>query len=535
MKKIWIVIIIIAVIAVIAMFRFLKPEKPELDEVADTSVAKPVEITKAKRGEIRSELLLSGTIEANAQVNVFPKIAGRIITLSSKEGDKVSAGQHLAVVEHEELKLAVQQAEAVLNSAEVAYSQTQQLAEVRVHTQVAQASAQLKAAEISLIQVMDLAEIRTVTQIHQAEAGLKSLKANLEKIKSGARDEDRNQAEAGLNQAKSNLLNAENNYARIENLYKNGAISQQSFENTKTQLDIATAQHKIATEQLQLITSGAREEDITAMEAQVEQAVAALTLVQSQAETKTWQKDIALAQSQVDSAQAGLNSAQTLVKAKSWEAEITSARTSMTQAEISLKLARKKLKDATIEAPISGIISQRFLDLGGMAAPTAPLFEIVDVGTVKATIDLIESQLSSIKLNQQADISIDGIDTTITGIISYISPTLQPVRRTATVEFKIQNTDGFLRPGMFAKVTLPVEIRPDAVLVPRVSLIEDAKTKKRNVFIVEAGVSKQLPVEIGLTSGGEVEIRKGLNGGESVIVAGQHSLKVGDSVTVVNP
>jgi membrane fusion protein (multidrug efflux system) len=223
------------------------------------------------------------------------------------------------------------------------------------------------------------------------------------------------------------------------------------------------------------------------------------------------------------------------VNAKSWEAEITSAKTSLTQAEIALKLAKKKLNDATIEAPISGIISQRFLDLGGMAAPTAPLFEIVDVGTVKATVDLIESQLSRIRLDQKAEITIDGINTTIIGEISYISPTLQPVSRTATVEFNIQNTEGNLKPGMFAKVKLPVEIRPDAVLIPRVSLIEDAITKKRNVFIVEAGVSKQLPVEIGLTNGGDVEIRKGLNGGESVIVAGQHSLKVGDSVTVVNP
>ena len=534
MKKIWIVIIVIAVVAVIAMFRFLKPEKPEIDQVADTFVAKPVEITKAKRGEIRAELQLSGTIEAIAQVNVFPKIAGRVITLPTKEGEKVKVGQTLAVIEHEELKLSVQQAEAVLDSAKAAYSQTEQLAEVRVHTQVSQARAQLQATEISLKQVKDLAEIRTVTQIDQAEAGLKSLEANLEKIKSGARDEDRRQTEAGLNQAKSNLLNAENNYARIENLYKNGAISQQSFENTKTQLDIASAQHKIATEQLQLITSGAREEDITAMEAQVEQAKASLRLAHTQAETKTWQKDIALAQSQVEAAQAGLTSAQALVKAESWKAEITSAKTSLTQAEIALKLARKKLRDATIEAPISGIISQRFLDLGGMAAPTAPLFEIVDVDTVKATIDLIESQLSRIRLDQQADIAIDGIETPITGVISYISPTLQPVRRTATVEFSIQNTEGILKPGMFAKVTLPVEIRPDAVLIPRVSLIEDAKNKTRNVFIVEAGVSEQRPVEIGLTSGGEVEIRKGLNGGESVIVAGQHSLKVGDSVTVVN-
>lgn len=545
MKKFWIVIIIIAVAAVIfAMFRGIGPESviaifrgigPETEQVADTPVAKPVEISKAKRGEIRSELQLSGTIEAQAQVNVFPKIAGRIITLSIEKGEKVTAGQSLAVVEHEEFKLAVQQAEAVLDSAKAAYSQTEQLAEVRVITQVSQASAQLHAAEITLKQVKDLAEIRTVTQIDQAKAGLKSLEANLDKIKSGARDEDRRLAEAGLNQAKSNLLNAENNYARIENLYKNGAISQQSFENTKTQLDITSAQHKIAAEQLQLITSGAREEDITAMEAQVEQAVAALKLAQTQAETKTWQKDIALAQSQVESAQAGLTSAQSLVKAKSWKAEITAAKTSLTQAEIALQLAIKKLKDATIEAPISGIISQRFLDLGGMAAPTAPLFEIVVVDTVKATVDLIESQLSRIRLDQQAEITIDGINTPITGEISYISPTLQPVRRTATVEFSIQNTEGILKPGMFAKVTLPVEIRPDAVLIPRVSLIEDALTKKRNVFIVEAGFSIQLPVEVGLTSGGEVEILEGLNGGESVIVAGQHSLKVGDSVTVVNP
>ena len=65
-------------------------------------------------------------------------------------------------------------------------------------------------------------------------------------------------------------------------------------------------------------------------------------------------------------------------------------------------LLKKRLRDATIEAPIAGVVSQRFLDLGGMAMPTAPLFEIVDIDTVKATVDVIESQLSQLKLNQQA-------------------------------------------------------------------------------------------------------------------------------------
>ena len=112
----------------------------------------------------------------------------------------------------------------------------------------------------------------------------------------------------------------------MEKLFENGVISQQSLENSQTQLDVVTAQHKIAKEQVQLIDNGAREEDIQAMEAQVEQAKAALRLVQAQASTKTWEKDIALAQSQVETAQAGFTSTHALEKAKSWEAEITIAK-----------------------------------------------------------------------------------------------------------------------------------------------------------------------------------------------------------------
>ena len=434
------------------------------------------------------------------------------------------------------MELTVQQAEATLESAESAYSQAQQLAKVRVHSQVAQAKAQLNAVEVSLQQVKELAKIRTTTQIDQAEAGLKSLVANLEKIKTGARDEDRRQAEAGLNQAKANLLNAQNNYARMEQLFKNGAISQQSLENSQTQLDVVKAQHKIATEQLQLIDNGAREEDIQSDGSAGRTSKGCSTdLAQAQATTKTWEKDIALARSQVETAQAGLTSAQALEKAKSWEAEIISAKTARTQASIALKLAKKRRRDATIEAPIAGVVSQRFLDLGGMAMPTVPLFEVVDIDTVKATADVIEAHLSQLTLNQQAIINVDGINIPIEGAITYISPTLQPMQRTATVEFRIDNPEGILKPGMFAKVTVPVEVHTDTILVPRTSLIEDAGTKTQNVFVVEAGVSQRRSVEIGLSRGGEVEILNGLNEGDSVVVAGQHSLKVGESVIVVNP
>ena len=535
MKKVLVVIVIVLVIAaIIALPRFLKPEGPETPQTAAT-VLKPVEITKAKRGEIRSELELSGTIQAESQVNVFPKIAGRLVVLNADEGESIEKGAPLATVEHEELELAVQQAEATLEAAETAYSQTKQLAKVRVHSQIAQAKAQLRAAEVALQQVVDLSEVRTVTQIEQAQAALESLVANLQKIKSGARAEDRRQAQAGLSQADANLTNAKNNHERMLQLFQNGAISQQSLEGAKTQLDIAVAQHKIATEQLQLIDNGARAEDIQAMEAQVQQAEASLRLAQTQAATRTWEKDIELANSQVETARAVLTSAQALETAKSWEAEITSAKTARTQAYVALKLAQKRLRDATIHAPISGIISKRYLDLGGMALPATPLFEIVNIDTVKATVDAIEAHLNQLALNQQALIEVDGISTQMSGSVVFISPTLTPARRTATVEVGIDNPEGTLKPGMFAKVTIPIKVHTDAILISRASLIEDTDTKTQNVFVIENGVSQRRPVEIGLLRGGEAEVLNGLMEGEAVVVAGQHSLKQGESVRVVNP
>ena len=536
MKNVLIVILIIlAIAAILAVPRFLKSPTPEVEQTESAPVLKPVEIAKATRGEIRSELELSGTIQAESQVNVFPKIAGRIIELNVDEGDTVQKDAPLATVEREELELAVQQAEATLESAETAYAQAQQLAEVRVHAQVTQAKAQLRAAEIALQQVIDLSEIRTVTQIDQAQSALESLIANLEKIKSGARAEDRRQAQAGLSQAEANLANARSNHTRMLQLFENGAISQQSLEGAKTQLDITAAQHKIASEQLLLIDNGARAEDIQAMEAQVQQAEASLHLAQTQASTKTWEKDIELARSQVETARAGLISAEALENARSWEAEITSAKTGRTQAQIALKLAQKRLKDATIHAPISGIISKRHLDLGGMAVPTAPLFEIVNIDTVKAAVDAIEAQLSELQLNQQATIEIDGIDTAMSGSIVFISPTLEVMRRTAKVEILIDNPEGTIKPGMFAKVTVPVKVHTDAIIISRSSLIGDTNAKTQNVFVVENGVSQRRPVEIGLSRGAEVEVVSGITEGEAIVIAGQHSLKDGESVRVVNP
>ena len=534
MRRVLIVASVILVIIVVITLRFVITQRAKPAEVI-ASTAKPVEVIKARRGEIRHELKLSGTIEANSNVTVFPEAVGKIIEMRVDEGSRVTKGDTLAIIEHETLMLQMRQADAAYRSSQTAYDQAKKLAKVRVDSQVAQARAQLAGAETSLQQVLDLAQTRTISQTEQAEAGLASLQANLEKIKRGARDEDRNQAQASVNQADANLANAKSNYNRMKRLFETGAISAQSFESSQTQLDVATAQYDVAVEQMRLIENGAREEDIRSMEAQVEGAEALLKVARAQAETKTWEKDKELAESQVEAAKAALASAEALEAAKSWEAEIIAVETTMVQAKATLDLAKARLDDATITAPISGIVSNRHLDLGGMATPSAPIFDIVDMDTVKAVISVIESDLSKLDANGNGWVEVDALDNPVVGKISFISPTLEPSSRSARVEFTIDNSGMKLKPGMFAKVTITVAVHENAILIPRSAVIEDSVRNARNVFVVDGGLSERRQVEFGLSQGAIIEIASGLSEAEQVVIAGQHSLKDGETVTVVNP
>ena len=534
MKKFLIsALIVLIVLAVIFIRVATKQQGGEPEAIAAT--IKAVEVMKAPRGEIRSELQLSGTIEANSRVTVFPEVPGKIIQMDVDEGARVTKGQTLAVIEHAELGLQVRQAEAAHRAAKTALDQAQQLAKIRIQSQIDQAQAQLTAATVALQQVEDLSKTRTTSQVEQAKAGLESLKANLEKIQRGAREEDLRQAEAALAGAKASLTNARSNHQRMKQLFENGAISKQSFESAKTQLAIAKSQYEVANEQRALIQNGAREEDIQAMEAQVAQAEAALKLAYAQADTKTWEKDRALAQSQVAAARATLAAAEALASAKSWEAEIIAAETATEQAQVALNLAQERLSDATITAPISGILSMRHLDLGGLASPAAPIFEIVDIDTVKATVSVIEADLGKLDPeNQEAWIEVDALAQPVTGGISLISPVLDQASRSAKVEITIDNAALQLKPGMFAKVRIPVEIHENAILLPRSAVIEDSLKKTQTVFVVAEGRSKRRQVEMGLAEGSRVEITSGLSEGEQVVIAGQHTLKDGEEVTVMN-
>ena len=495
---------------------------------------KPVEVARVKKGNIQTDLELSGSIKANSRVVVMSQVVGEVIEMRVSEGQAVNKGDIVAVIESEELKLRLLQVQAAYHAAEINYTQAQKLAKIRLAAQVARARAQLSAAETKLQQVLDLSQKQTLSKIEQAEAGLASLQANFEKIQGGTREEDKNQAQANVDRAEANLANIRGNYNRMKPLFNDGAISAQSFDNVQAQLNVSKAQYDAAIEQKKLIERGPQEEDIRAVGAQVKQAEAAVRLARLSKETKTWEKDISLMQSQVETARANLQSVEALENAKSWEAEIASAETLVIQAQASVDLAKKMLSYAKIVAPIGGTISKRNLDAGNIVAPTIPICEIVDMRLVKAVVYVIESDLPKVEVGREVSISVDSWDEPFSGRVAEVSPVLDVSSRSAKVEIVLSNPDLRLKPGMFSKVTIPLQIRKEVIILSKSAIVGNIASGEYSVFIIDSSISTRRQIELGLSKGAIAEIRSGLSIGEQVVISGQHSLKDGDKVRIVN-
>ena len=495
---------------------------------------KPVEVARVKKGNIQTDLELSGSIKANSRVVVMSQVVGEVIEMRVSEGQAVNKGDIVAVIESEELKLRLLQVQAAYHAAEINYTQAQKLAKIRLAAQVARARAQLSAAETKLQQVLDLSQKQTLSKIEQAEAGLASLQANFEKIQGGTREEDKNQAQANVDRAEANLANIRGNYNRMKPLFNDGAISAQSFDNVQAQLNVSKAQYDAAIEQKKLIERGPQEEDIRAIGAQVKQAEAAVKLARLSNETKTWEKDISLMRSQVETARANLQSVEALENAKSWEAEIASAETLVIQAQASVDLAKKMLSYAKIVAPIGGTISKRNLDAGNIVAPTIPICEIVDMRLVKAVVYVIESDLPKVEVGREVSISVDSWDEPFSGRVAEVSPVLDVSSRSAKVEIVLSNPDLRLKPGMFSKVTIPLQIRKEVIILSKSAIVGNIASGEYSVFIIDSSISARRQIELGLSKGDIAEIRSGLSIGEQVVISGQHSLKDGDRVRIVN-
>ncbi len=196
-----------------------------------------------------------------------------------------------------------------------------------------------------------------------------------------------------------------------------------------------------------------------------------------------------------------------------------------------LDIARRAVSDASVRAPIDGIISKRMVQPGEKAAPDMPLFVIVSLRQLVLEAQVPASEIPKIAAGQQVDFTVEGFaGRPFAGKVVRINPAAELGSRAITVYVAVDNPDGALKSGMFAKGGITLQMAASLPLVP-VSAIRQQNGAPTVLRIDGDRVISQ-PVKLGLRNDDEglVQVADGLAAGNRVVVARLDNIRDGSRV-----
>jgi len=231
----------------------------------------------------------------------------------------------------------------------------------------------------------------------------------------------------------------------------------------------------------------------------------------------------------------GLTARQTLEDAEArYNAAISQlnvAKAQQSQTQFRIDELKITMSNTSVVAPNAGFVSRRMLDAGAFANANTVLLTIVDIDSVRLVANLVEKGFKKVVPGVEAKVQVDtfpGED--FNGRVSRVAPVFDPATRTAQMEIEVPNPGFRLKPGMYARVRLTLERRPNALTVPRNAVVD--LEGKRGVFLVNEGVAKFIEVGTGLTDGERMEILSGIDENQRVITTGALALRDGDRVAL---
>ncbi len=206
------------------------------------------------------------------------------------------------------------------------------------------------------------------------------------------------------------------------------------------------------------------------------------------------------------------------------------------RAAAGLEMAKAGLREVNVHlsyldivAPADGIIGRKMVDPGDMANPGMPLLILEDVSTMKVVAHVGEKDISDLKIGDPVRVEITSLpDAVYEAAITKIIPTANPGSRTYDIETVLDNPDGRLKSGMFARVVLQGPATP-RILVPADAVIR--RGQLTGVWIVrEDGTAHLRWIRLGHDHDGMIEALSGLQGGETIVLSAEQPLAEGDKV-----
>jgi len=319
-------------------------------------------------------------------------------------------------------------------------------------------------------------------------------------VENGARPEEKLQARAGREAARAAMNNAHLDLERVKSLYENDAATHQQLDGAKAAHDATAARFDQAKQVYRLAVKGAREEDKESAVAGVDQARAAVRRAEAAVESL-----------------------------KVREKELEAARVQARSAALSLETAVYNRAKTKVFSPMEAeaVVSMRNVDAGEMAAPGAPLLELVDLLRPRLVIDVPGMDVVFLNRGDRIEVLCVGEGKQRPGKVAYVSVKAHPKNTTFPVEVELDNRSGALRAGQVCEA-FPELRRHREVLLPRDVVMDTEEGKV--VMVVDEGVARERSVRISAVRQGIAAVTEGVEPGDKVVVVGQRLVRDGERV-----
>lgn len=311
--------------------------------------------------------------------------------------------------------------------------------------------------------------------VNENKGAYNQAESALRTARSATVPEDVNKAQQEVEAAKQAMDAAQKVYESRKQIFEQGALARRLVEEANTAYVQAKSQYEIASKHLQAVQGVTRQEQIKAAEAQV------------------------------DTAKARYDGAQV------------------------------QLSYSEIRSPIAGVIADRPLYAGELASAGTPLLTVMDTSRVIARANVPVAQAGAVKLGDPARIAQTDASLEATGKVTVVSPAVNPNSTTIEVWVEAPNPGERLKPGATVRVEILAETIRDAIVIPTEALLPSQEGGVQVMVVGPDSVAHEKRIQAGVREPDKLQVLKGLEAGEKVIISGGVGLEDGAKVRIQAP
>lgn len=197
--------------------------------------------------------------------------------------------------------------------------------------------------------------------------------------------------------------------------------------------------------------------------------------------------------------------------------------------------AEAQLSYSEIRSPIDGVVTDRPLYPGEMAAAGTAIVTVMDVSSVIAKAHIPQADAALLKIGDKGTITVPGLDEPVEGKVTVVSPALDPNSTTVEVWLEARNPKQQLKPGTSVQLSLTAKTVNDALVVPAAAIITAADGSSAVMIAGGDGKAHQKAVKLGIRQDDDVQILEGVTENDKVVATGAYGLPDNTKIKVEAP